>query len=106
MFRKIRSTPAHKPRGEQWTLCGEETCAALRRKDCFIFGKAKDKFVRIEYRNDFRGKAEKDNGVLLDYYKGKAIYKHGPRHGEKARPVCLEERRKGVGFGSFGRGCF
>ncbi|MFR4251442.1 MAG: hypothetical protein ACLUR9_04835 [Christensenellales bacterium] len=58
--------------------------------------KAKDKFVRIEYRNDFRGKAEKDNGFLLDYYKGKAIYKHGPRHGEKAGPVFLEERKRAL----------
>ncbi len=94
MFRKIRSAPTHKPRGEQWTLCGEEHAQLCGEKA--VLEKAKDKFVRIEYRNDFRGKAEKDNGFLLDYYKGKAIYKHGPRHGEKAGPVFLEERKRAL----------
>ena len=104
MFRKIRSAPTYKPR-ENNGLYAEKKHAQLCGEKA-VLEKAKDKFVRIEYRNDFRGKAEKDNGFSLDYYKGKTIYKHGPRHGEKAGPVFLEKRRKGVGFGSFGRGCF
>lgn len=94
MFRKIRSAPTHKPR-ENNGLYAEKKHAQLCGEKA-VLEKAKDKFVRIEYRNDFRGKAEKDNGFLLDYYKGKAIYKHGPRHGEKAGPVFLEERKRAL----------